>query len=585
MNTKLLLIAFLSLFTFNKSFCQISISQLEFDTKKSPNIIYYNFYNGIQMIEIDYNNLEKARVDFEDGIRPINSIRPRNYGHNTIILRNKNGEILHQYNLRTTPFKPSDFIAVDKTMLTLTHFAKINSKYEAKSNYPSYGKYNYYVTENNKAGVLDTIGNPVLEVVYDAIQSYSQDYKLNYYKVLGFTNNDTEIKFSYTFQSNGKWGFKNDKITIEPKYEELIPIKKNVFRIKKSNNYGLLNFKEKVQLNAIYEDLIYKNDFYLYSETAKNGSYDKKYGIINSKFKTITKPIYSNIDDIIENYKPSGKYWAYKTDGFGAIDKEGNEITMFKYGMIPQNPYQKFYRTNDYNDSNRNYILDLNFKEIGSNFEKIYDWNENLFIVIKDSKMGLLDLNNNEILPCEYQSISQDFKNNLSVVIKNDAYGVINSSGKIIIPCKYHFLVLDYSNTIYVQIKDENIAFGNKIKSGVIDRVGKIVIPILYDSLESIGYGLWKVKIKDKYGIVTIENKEITPVKYDEIYSLENGFCIAKIDFGYGYINKLGQEITHFYYQKPANFKYNSENKLTAKAFLGGKEVTIDDNGKVIKQL
>jgi len=580
MNTKLLFIAVLSLFIFNKSFCQISIAQLEFDDKKGPNIIYYNFYNGIQMIEIDYNNLEKARVDFEDGIRPINSIRPRNYGHNTIILRNKNGEILHQYNLRTAPFRASDFIAVDRTMLTLTHFAKINSKYGAKSNYPSYGKYNYYVTENNKAGVIDTIGNPVLEVVYDAIQSYSQDYKLNYYKVFGFTNNETEINFSYTFQSNGKWGFKNDNITIEPKYEELIPIKENVFRIKKSNNFGLLNFKEKVLLEAIYEDLMYKNDFYLYSETSKNSSDDKKYGIINSKFKTITKPIYSNIDDIIENYKPSGIYWAFKTDGFGAIDKNGKEISMFKYGSILQNPYQKFYRANAYSDSNKTYILDLNFKEIGSNYDKIYDLKDNLFIVFKDSKMGLIDLKNNEILPCEYQSISQDFKNNLSVIIKNDAYGVINSSGKIIIPCQYHYLVVDYSNNISVQIKDENIDFGNKIKSGLIDTNGKILIPIIYDSLESMDYGLWKVKIKDKYGIVNDANKEITPIKYDEIYPFENGFCIVKIDFGYGYINKLGKEITHFYYEKPTNFKYNSQNKLTAKAFLAGKEVTIDDNGK-----
>lgn len=579
MKTKLLFVAFLILFIFNKSFCQISISQLKFDDKKEPNIIYYKFYDGIQMIEIDYNNLEKAKVDFEANIKPINSIRPRNYSHNTIILRNQKGEILHQYNLKSTPFKPSDFIAVDKPILILTHLGKITSNQEAKSNYPSYGKYNYYVTENNKAGVIDTLGNPVLEVIYDAIQSYNQDYKLNYYKAFGFANSETEINCSYTFQSNGKWGFKNGKITIEPNYKELIPIKENVLRIKKSNKYGLLNFKENVLLDVVYEDLIYKKDFYLYSETSKNTSDDKKYGIINSKFKTITKPIYSNIDDIIENYKPSGKYWAFKTNGYGAIDKNGNEISMFKYGSMPQNQYLKFYRTNDYNDTNRNYILDLNFKEIGNNYDKIFDLKDNLFIVFKGSKMGLIDLNNNEILPCEYQSISQDFKNNLFVILKNDAYGVINSSGKIIIPCKYHHLVVDYSNNIYVQIKDENIAFGNKIKSGLIDTTGKIVIPIIYDSLESIGYGLWKVKIKDRYGIVTNENKEITPIKYDEIYPLENGFCIAKIDFGYGFINKLGKEITHFYYEKPANFKYNSENKLTAKAFLGGKEISIDENG------
>jgi hypothetical protein len=584
MKLKLLFAVFLSIFIFNKSFGQISISQIEFDDKKGPNIIYYNFHNGIQMIEIDYNNLKKAKIDHEDVIRPISSIRPRNYGHNTIILRNKKGEILHQYNLRSTPFISSDFSAVDEKTLTLTHLAKINSKYGTQSNYPSYGKYNFYVTENNKAGVLDTIGNPILEVVYDGIQAYSYNNKLNSYELFGITNNDTEINCCYTFQINGKWGFKNDKITIETKYEELIPIKESVFRIKKSNKYGLLNLREKVLLDAVYEDLKYKNDFYLYSETSGITDENKKYGIINSKFKTITKPIYANVEDLIENYKPSGKYWAFKTDGFGAIDHNGNEISKFKYGSMPQNPYQKFYRVNAYNDSNRNYILDLNFKEISTTYDNAYNWNANLFIVIKDSKMGLIDLNNKEVLACEYQSISNDFKNDLSIVLKDNLYGVINSSGKIIIPCLYHYLSIDYSNHIYVQIREVNSTFETQIKSGLLDATGKIVIPIIYDGLETLGSGLWKVKIKDNYGIVTDENKEITSIKYDEIYPLENGFCIAKIDFGYGYISKSGKEITSFYYEKPTNFKYNSLNQLTATAILAGKEVILDENGSILNK-
>jgi hypothetical protein len=198
--------------------------------------------------------------------------------------------------------------------------------------------------------------------------------------------------------------------------------------------------------------------------------------------------------------------------------------------------------------------------------------------------MGLIDLNKKEVLPCEYQSISNDFKNDLAIIQKNNLYGVINSSGKIIIPCLYHYLSIDYSNHIFVQIREENSTFETQIKSGLLDITGKIAIPIIYDGLEAIGYGLWKVKIKDKYGIVNDENDEITPIKYDEIYPIENGFCIAKIDFGYGYINKSGKEITPFYFEKPTNFKYNTANKLTATAVLAGKEVIIDKNGTVLNK-
>ena len=79
------------------------------------------------------------------------------------------------------------------------------------------------------------------------------------------------------------------------------------------------------------------------------------------------------------------------------------------------------------------------------------------------------------------------------------------------------------------------------------------------------------------------EGKEITPIKYDEIYRYRNGFCIAKIDFGYGYINASGKEITHFYYEKPTDFNYDANHKLTAKVVLAGKEILIDDFSKLVQ--
>ena len=587
MNKKVSLFFFLSLLICMKSMGQVILPQLAFDAeKKGPNTIYYKFYNGIQMIEIDYNNYEKARVDFEDGIRPINSIRPRNYGHNTIILRNENGKLLHQYNLRRAPFKASDFIATDKKMLTLTHLGKIASKYEAKSNYPSYGTYRYYVTENNKAGVIDTLGTPVLDVIYDGIQSYNYNYKMNSYTTMyGFRDNETEAISIYTMQSNGKWGFKNDNSTIEPKYEELLPLKENVLRIKKSNQFGLLNYKEETLLEPIYSDLLYKNDFYLYTKVAIENQ-DKSniiYGIIDAHFKIKTQPVYRNFEDINENYYPSGNYWACKTNGCGTIDKKGNEISVFKYGAMPQNPYNKYYRTNNFTDSNKSYILDLNFKEIGSDYDLVYYWKDALLTVKKGTKYGLIDLNNKVVLPCEYDSFWEESKNELGTLIKDKKYGVITNKGIVVIPCKYDYLYFTNYNTIVATVIDSNDTTNNSRKVGLIDDKGSAITPLMYDEIQSLDYGFYRVKIRDKYGIINKEGKEITPIKYDDIYSYSNGFCIAKIDFGYGYINSSGIEITHFYYDKPTDFNYDANNKLTAKVVLAGKEIVIDENGHKIE--
>ncbi|WP_298392623.1 WG repeat-containing protein [Flavobacterium sp.] len=584
MHLKTYLFTFLSLLIFYNSNGQIRIASFEFDKeKKGPTIVYYNFYNDIQMIEIEYNNYEKARVDHEDAIKPISSIRPRNYGHNAIIFRTKNGELLHQYNLKGNAFKPTDFLPAEKC-ITVTHSSRLNSKYVAKTNYPSYGKYNFFVTENNKAGLIDTLGTPILEVVYDGLLSYNHNFNLNSFVMFDTRNDQEQEKCFYTMKSNGKWGFKSDKITIEPKYDDLIPIKQNVLKIKKNNKYGLINEKEESLIEPIYTDLIYKNDFYLYTtEGIENiDKYATLYGIIDFNFKIKTQPIYNNIDDIIENYYPSGKYWACKTDGCGAIDKNGNEISKFKYGSMPQNPYNTFYRTTGYRDSNKYYILNLDFEEIGKNYDAIYDWKNQLFTVKKGSKLGLIDLNNKVVLPCEYDSFWQESRSELGTLIKNKKYGVITSKGVVVIPCKYDDLYFTVDNTIVATLIDANDKTNRNRKVGLLSANGNQMTSFVYDEIETIDYGFYRVRIDTKYGVLNKDGKEITPVKYDEIYRYRNGFCIAKLDFGYGFIDTSGKEITHFYYEKPSDFNYNAAKKLRAKAYLRGKEVIIDENGKVI---
>ncbi|GAA4070760.1 hypothetical protein GCM10022389_14980 [Flavobacterium cheonanense] len=585
MHLKNYIFTILSLLIFENSNGQITMSSLEFDKdKKGPNTIYYNFYNGIQMIEIDYNNYEKARIAHEDMIRPISSIRRINYGHNTIILRNKNGELLHQYNLRGKTFKSTDFLPSEKC-ITVSHASRLDANYIAKTNYPFYGKYNFYVTENNKVGIIDTLGTPILEVVYDAILSYGDNYNLNSYVMFDTRNDREDETCFYTIKRDGKWGFKSDKLAIEPKYEELIPLKKDVFKIKKNTKYGLINYKEESLIEPIYTDLIYKNDFYLYTNDAIENidRYTTLYGIIDSNFKIKTQPIYSNLEDIIENYYPSGKYWACKTDGCGAIDKKGNEISKFKYGSIPQNPYNNYYRTTGFRDGNKHYILNLDFEEIGKNYDLIYEWKNLLFTVKKGTKFGLIDLDNKVVLPCEYDSFWETSRNELGTLIKDKKYGVITNKGIVVIPCKYDDLYFTVDNTIVATLIDANDKTNRNRKVGLLDANGKLMTSFIYDEIETIDYGFYRVRIDSKYGVLNKDGKEITPVKYDEIYRYRNGFCIAKLDFGYGYIDTSGKEITHFYYEKPTDFNYNAAKKLTAKAYLSGKEIIIDENGKVVK--
>jgi hypothetical protein len=227
--------------------------------------------------------------------------------------------------------------------------------------------------------------------------------------------------------------------------------------------------------------------------------------------------------------------------------------------------------------------LNLDFEEIGKNYDVIYDWKNQLFTVKKGTKYGLIDINNKVVLPCEYDSFWEESRNELGTLIKNKKYGVITSKGIVVIPCKYDDLYFTVDNTIVATLIDANDKTNRNRKLGLLDANGKLMTSFIYDEIETIDYGFYRVRIDTKYGVLNKDGKEITPVKYDEIYRYRNGFCIAKLDFGYGYIDTSGKEITHFYYEKPTDFNYNAEKKLTAKAYIRGKEVIIDEYGKVVK--
>ena len=99
----------------------------------------------------------------------------------------------------------------------------------------------------------------------------------------------------------------------------------------------------------------------------------------------------------------------------------------------------------------------MNFKEISTTYDNAYHWNANLFTVLKGSKMGLIDLNNKEVLPCEYQSISNDIKNDLA-----RHYGRVYDSSGILINNDINNINADaypdYSNANYDSWNENNPA-------------------------------------------------------------------------------------------------------------------------------
>ncbi|MBU0486324.1 MAG: WG repeat-containing protein [Bacteroidetes bacterium] len=394
-----------------------------------PEVIYYNFYNGIQMIEIDHNSFEQIKIAYLDAINPINSIRYPMYGHNAIIFRKQNGEIIAQYNLSgflnnsKTDYKASDFIPPQELTVTHPHLLPLIGK-TTQTNYPSSGEYVFFVSDGKKAGLIDTLGNILLDIKYDNIIYFDHRYAVNL---------------------NGKWGFtdSNFQTTIAPVHTSLIPIKENVLKIGTSR-FGLIDYNGNILLDTVYDELIYKQDFFLYHrrETQDSSRYNL-YGIIDFEYNIVTPQIYYQVEDFYENYQHSRKYWACKTDGCGFIDSVGNPLSAFRYGTKPIFVYG-YYRTSLYPNSNNRVALNTDFREIGTQYDEVKHWYRNgLFIVKQNEKYGVINSFDSLILPCEYDLISSDFKNHITYLQKDGKKGVVNDKGQILVPCKYDAMTLD----------------------------------------------------------------------------------------------------------------------------------------------
>ena len=79
----------------------------------------------------------------------------------------------------------------------------------------------------------------------------------------------------------------------------------------------------------------------------------------------------------------------------------------------------------------------------------------------KDGKWGLLDNKGKALSEFIYQG-AYEFKNGYAVVMLNDKVGVVNKAGKLIVPIEYKTLGSIYKNTILGIKPAETVFFSLK---------------------------------------------------------------------------------------------------------------------------
>ena len=65
-------------------------------------------------------------------------------------------------------------------------------------------------------------------------------------------------------------------------------------------------------------------------------------------------------------------------------------------------------------------------------------------------------------------------------------------------------------NTIVATIINPNDRTNSDRKVGLLNESGKLMTPFIYDEIETIDYGFYRVRIDTKYGVLNKDGKEIT---------------------------------------------------------------------------
>ena len=322
--------------------------------------------------------------------------------------------------------------------------------------------------------------------------------------------------------------------------------------MKQDDKFGYINTKGEVVIPFKYTDV-----GYFYNGLAKVGlSVDGKtlYGYINKAGEEVVPAAYTNISQFSTyGYATASIYDAgtqkstcYLISTSGAIKQmDGTSLSFVNGG--------KYIRV--FNNSNVYTYFDLDGNQVN------FDGNRNgivandLMAVQKDGKYGYINKDGNNVIPADYISANAFDANGIAFVSKENGsfYGIDTKGNTVIQPDQYTSIrpFVAFSNPEdkknYMVAKN----VGGKNKFGCVDYEGNVIVPAVYDSIDSgdgFSNGLMAVMNNRQVGFVDLKGNLVIPTVYDEVGKFSNGLAAARKANKWGFIDTAGNTVIPFDY-------------------------------------
>lgn len=179
----------------------------------------------------------------------------------------------------------------------------------------------------------------------------------------------------------------------------------------------------------------------------------------------------------------------------------------------------------------------------------------------------------------EYDSIG-DIHLGIAVVQRDDKFGVINKNGKIVIPLIYDY-ISDFRNNLAAAFIEDKGCFVNT--------KGEQIIPLIYDDIPTELYGelncpqfingFVKVCVNGKYGFINKKGEPAIPAIYDSAKDFTNSdLSIVSQGKKWGIVNKDGDTVLDIKYDRI--FEMSKKGYITVE--INGVVEIINYSGKIL---
>ncbi len=410
-------------------------------------------------------------------------------------------------------------------------------------------------------GLIDASGRLVISAHLAGYSFYPYGPNGNYYRINKSGNNSEMHGLVYS---------NTGKVAVPTIFEDVLPWTNRYCWVKAKGQWGLFNIiKSTFQLEPKYKSIKWINN-QLWQAQENNSNV-----LVNAEAE-----IGTFIYDETDNYNPDSNFIRVSRGGhYGAVNDRGELIVpieyidLYKTGrfiiMRGEKNIQVTYNSNKTMQlENPAEIEWINPLFIGSGY-----WNYNgeiyittlgttdrpLLIVKKKGKLGLIDLNNQTLLPCAYDEVFQAKDSDLVLFREGDKMGFysLHTGQK---------QSLSYEKIVPL-VEDGIFGFHQNGYWGLLDSTGKVLVEAIYDDLsdrEKNGY-VCLIKGTEKT-FVALNGQRSNRFIYPDFFHFNGRETALSYKNGKaGLINRQGEYLLRPEYDDLKDADFNRNNCTLAK--------------------